>query len=45
MSPKNFVYVVWYVPGLLPSTFEKPHNIRANYHRYLPTVPYATFEG
>ncbi|CAM9338992.1 unnamed protein product [Hapterophycus canaliculatus] len=45
ISPKNFVYVVWYVPGLLPSTFEKPHAIRAKYHRLALDRATATLEG
>ncbi|CAM9649574.1 unnamed protein product [Pylaiella littoralis] len=45
ISPKNFVYVIWYVPGLLPSTFEKPHRVRANYHRLALDRATATLEG
>eukprot|EP00752_Nemacystus_decipiens_P006829 g6131.t1 len=45
VSPKNFVYVVWYVPGLLPSTFEKPHTVRAKYHSLAFERASATLEG
>eukprot|EP00903_Cladosiphon_okamuranus_P011947 g11221.t1 len=45
VSPKNFVYVVWYVPGLLPSTFEKPHTVRAKYHRLALERSTATLDG
>ncbi|CAM9703878.1 unnamed protein product [Ectocarpus sp. 13 AM-2016] len=45
VSPKNFVYVVWYVPGLLPSTFVKPHTIRSKYHRLALERASATWDA